>query len=118
MQVIEIVDKMGKLVEALDDMKARDIEIIDTSVQSVLFDRMIIASGNSSRHNRAICRAVEKTASQLGIRKIGLEGMATAEWVLVDLGDIIVHIMQPETRRHYDLKKLWILTPDKKDAGE
>ncbi|PCJ16518.1 MAG: ribosome silencing factor [Gammaproteobacteria bacterium] len=93
--------------EALDDLKAVDVLVIDVSSVSSATDFMVIASGSSSRHTKSIAENVIEQSKKAGTCPLGVEGMVQPEWVLVDLGDIVVHIMQAETRRFYDLESLW-----------
>jgi len=92
---------------ALQELKAVDIQILDVSGLTTVTDTMIIASGNSDRQIRALADNVVKRAKENGIRPLGVEGESEAEWVLVDLGDVIVHLMRPDTRAYYQLEKLW-----------
>jgi ribosome-associated protein len=95
------------VVTALEDIKARDIEAYDVKHLTSLFDRVVIASGDSARQTKALARNVQDKAREAGARVYGLEGDDSGEWVLVDLGDIVVHIMQPAVRLHYNLEELW-----------
>lgn len=95
------------VVTALEDIKARDIEVYDVKHLTSLFDRVVIASGDSARQTKALARNVQDSVRKLGARVYGLEGGDTGEWVLVDLGDIVVHIMLPTVRAHYNLEELW-----------
>lgn len=101
----------GLVREALDDGKAVDIRVLDVGAMTVITDFMVIASGRSSRQVKALTDRVREAARGCGAEVIGLEGETAGEWVLVDLGDIIVHIMQPESREFYQLEKLWEGTP-------
>lgn len=92
---------------ALEDMKALEIVTLDVRQQSTFTDTMIFASGTSSRHVSSIADSVAQTAKDSGTPALGVEGADIGEWVLVDLGDVIVHIMLPDIRRFYDLEKLW-----------
>ncbi|MGN6520769.1 MAG: ribosome silencing factor [Dokdonella sp.] len=99
---------MRKVVlDALDDLKAKDIAEIDVRGKSGVTDLLVIASGTSSRHVKSIADEVVKKAKQAGNPPIGVEGQREAEWVLVDLGDVIVHVMLPRTREFYGLERLW-----------
>ncbi len=93
--------------EALDDMKARDIVEIDVTNKSTVTDRMVIASGTSKRHVMSIGQHVQEEMKRQGVMPLGIEGVDTGEWVLVDLGDLVVHVMMPDARSFYDLEKLW-----------
>jgi ribosome-associated protein len=95
------------VVTALEDIKAREIETYDVKHLTSLFDRVVIASADSARQTKALARNVQDKARELGARVYGLEGEDSGEWILVDLGDIVVHIMQPAARAHYNLEELW-----------
>jgi len=95
------------ILTALEDMKAENIVQLDVKGKTSVTDLLIIASGSSSRHVKAIGANVATEAKKNGSRPLGIEGEADGEWVLVDLGDIVVHVMQPHIREFYDLEKLW-----------
>jgi len=95
------------VVDALEDIKAQDIQVFDTTKLTSLFDRVIIASATSNRQSRAIASNVRDKAKAAGGDVIAVEGEETGEWVLVDLGDIIIHIMQPAIRQYYNLEEIW-----------
>ncbi|NMG16453.1 ribosome silencing factor [Aromatoleum bremense] len=99
------------VVDALEDIKAKDIEVINTTKLTSLFDRIVVASGDSNRQTRALSRNVQDKVRAAGGHVVSVEGEETGEWVLVDLGDIVVHIMQPATRDFYNLEELWATTP-------
>ncbi len=106
------IRKLQKIaVTALEDVKAKDIEVLNTSKLSALFDRVIIATGDSNRHVKALARSVHDKAREADVQVIGIEGEETGEWVLVDLGDIVVHVMQPAVRAYYNLEELWKVVP-------
>ncbi len=92
---------------ALDDGKAEDIKVFDVRKLTSIADFMVVASGRSSRQVKALSERVADAARKKKIKPLGTEGEQTSEWVLVDLGDVIVHVMQPETRAFYQLEKLW-----------
>ena len=98
-------------VGALEDIKARDIEVINTTRLSPLFDRIVIASADSARQTKALARSVQDKVLAAGGRVLGMEGEETGEWIVVDLGDIVVHIMQPAVRAYYNLEELWTVRP-------
>ena len=108
------------VIDALEDIKARDIEVIDTSRLTPLFDRVIVASADSNRQTRALARNVQEKVKEAGGEVVSVEGEDTGEWVLVDLADIVVHIMQPAIRSYYNLEELWSATPSnpRKSAGK
>jgi ribosome-associated protein len=95
------------VVDALEDVKAHDIEVFNTEHLSNLFDRVVLASGTSNRQTRALASSVVEKAKEAGATVISVEGAETGEWVLVDLGEIVVHIMQPPVRAYYDLAEIW-----------
>lgn len=105
------------IVEALDDLKAKDVQVLSVGDISSIADVMIIASGTSNRHVKSLAEHVELEAKKEGVRVIGVEGADTAEWVLVDFGDVIAHIMLPATRAFYDLESLWTLKPGTTSEG-
>ncbi len=101
-------DRLRQLaVDALEDLKAVDILELDVRKLSNFTDYMIIASGRSARQVAALAENVVVKAKQAGEPPLGVEGMRAGEWVLVDLGDVVVHVMQPEVREFYQLEKLW-----------
>ena len=95
------------VVDALDDLKAVDTKIVDVRDLSSVTDFLVVASGNSSRHVKSLADNVVVKAKEAGCPPIGVEGERDADWVLVDLGDVVVHVMQPATRSFYDLERLW-----------
>lgn len=103
-------------LQALDDVKAIDVVVFEVSELTSISDYMIIASGKSKRQVAALADKVVEAAKENGVKPLGVEGKTDAEWVLVDLGDIIVHIMYPETREYYQLEKLWGAAEDQKTA--
>jgi len=96
---------------ALDDMKAVNIKVLDVRGLTDIADTMIIASGNSDRHVRSIADRVVQTAKAAGYRPFGVEGARDGEWALVDLHDVIVHVMLPRVREFYGLERLWGTAP-------
>ncbi|PKM31851.1 MAG: ribosome silencing factor [Gammaproteobacteria bacterium HGW-Gammaproteobacteria-11] len=104
---MQIEDLLKVVEDALDELKAKDVVRIDVRELTSVTDFMIIASGSSSRQVSALSDTVVEKAKESGCRPLGVEGKDSGEWVLVDLGDIIVHIMQPATRQFYDLERLW-----------
>ena len=95
---------------ALDDLKATDVSVLDVRHLTTVTDTMIVASGRSDRHVRAIADEVVVQCKREGYRPIGVEGQKVGEWVLVDLGDVVVHVMLPRAREFYNLEKLWTLS--------
>lgn len=97
--------------EALDDLKAVDIRMLDVRGLTTITDYMLIATGTSNRHAAALAQNVLDKTRESGRRPVGVEGLAEGEWVLVNLGGVIVHVMQAQARAHYQLEKLWDLSP-------
>ena len=94
-------------VAALEDIKARDIAVLDVRKLTSLYDTLIIASADSNRQVKALAAHVRDKLKEAGASIIGVEGEETAEWVLVDAGDVVVHVMQPAVRAYYNLEELW-----------
>jgi len=102
------LDKLQEVaVAALEDIKARDIEVIDVRLQTSLYDTMVIASAESNRQVKALANHVRDKLKEAGAPILGVEGEDVGEWVLVDAGDIVVHVMQPAVRAYYNLEELW-----------
>ncbi|MBC7944256.1 MAG: ribosome silencing factor [Burkholderiales bacterium] len=102
------LDRMvAATIAALEDIKARDVTVLDVSKLTALFDRMIIASADSTRQTKALANNVREKLKALGAEVYGVEGEESGEWILVDLGDVIVHVMQPAIREYYNLEQLW-----------
>lgn len=113
--MIDLNELKQLVIDSLEDMKAKDITVLDVKPLTSVADLMIVASGTSNRHVKAIAENVREQVKKNNIQTLGIEGQDAAEWVLVDLGDVIVHIMLPDTRRFYDLEKLWSMSPDSQD---
>lgn len=106
------IRKLQKLVVgALEDIKGKDIEVINTTKLTSMFDRLVIATGDSNRQVKALARNVQEKVREAGGDIVSIEGEDAGEWVLVDLGDLVVHVMQPSVRQYYNLEELWQATP-------
>jgi ribosome-associated protein len=105
------------VIDALEDLKAKDIREIDVQGKTSIADLLVIASGTSARHVKSIADEVVKFAKKAGVMPLGVEGEREAEWVLVDLGDVIVHVMLPRIREFYGLERLWAVA-DRDERGE
>jgi ribosome-associated protein len=106
------------VVDALEDRKGLDIRVLDVQGKSSVTDIMVIVGGNSSRQVRALADSVVEKAKAEGLQPLGVEGQDESSWVLVDLGDVVVHIMLPETRDFYNLEKLWGEDAPGEESGE
>jgi ribosome-associated protein len=104
---VDIRKKQRVVVEALEDVKGRDIVVYNTARMPSMFERVVIASGESNRQVRALADHVQEKIRQGGSRVYGVEGESSGEWVLVDLGDVVVHIMHPTVRDFYNLEEVW-----------
>ena len=101
------VDIKQLAIDALEDIKGIEIICIDVSKLTEMMDYMIVASGTSNRHVKALVNNVISEAASVGIKPMGVEGLEEGEWVLVDLTDAVVHVMLPKVREFYDLERLW-----------
>jgi ribosome-associated protein len=101
---------------ALDDLKAVDVHVLDVRHLTTVTDTMVVASGRSDRHVRAIAGGVVEQCKKAGFRPLGVEGERSGEWVLVDLADLVVHVMLPRVREFYNLEKLWDMPERAEDA--
>lgn len=109
------IRKLQKIiVSALEDVKGKDIEVINTAKLTSMFDRMVIATGDSNRQVRSLARNVHEKVREAGGEVLSIEGEEGGEWVLVDLGDVVVHVMQASVRQYYNLEELWQATPSQR----
>ena len=104
---MDIRKKQRMVVEALEDVKGRDIVVYNTARMPSMFERVVIASGESNRQVRALADRVQERVREGGSRVYGVEGESAGDWVLVDLGDVVVHIMHPAVRDFYNLEEVW-----------
>ena len=104
-------------ISVLEDHKATDIRCLDVSHLTSIMDYMIVATGRSGRHVRALGDALVESCKERGIEILGAEGKEAGEWLLVDLVDVVVHVMLPRTREFYDIEKLWDISPRDDDAN-
>lgn len=115
---LDPVEKLrAQVVEGLDRIKARDVREIDVRGRASFADLLLIASGTSTTHVKAIADEVIKHAKKVGTMPLGVEGVREAEWVLVDLGDIVVHVMLPRVRDFYALERLWTVGAEDNPAA-
>jgi ribosome-associated protein len=98
---------LALVIDALDDLKGVDLKVLDVTGLTSITDRMVVVSGTSTRHVKALADHVAFKAKQAGNPPLGVEGEQAAEWVLIDLGDVVVHVMLPPVRAFYALEKLW-----------
>ena len=109
------LNKLSKIaVSALEDIKARDIKVLDVRKLTSLYDSLVIASADSNRQVKALAHHVRDKLKEAGAEVIGIEGEETGDWVLVDCGDIVVHVMQPAVRSYYNLEELWESAPPRR----
>lgn len=106
------------VVDALDDLKGVDTVLLDVRELSSVMDHLVVSSGTSSRHVKSLADNVVMKVKEAGLRPIGIEGEGPGEWVLVDFGDVVVHVMQPSTRSFYDLERLWSTVPGTRESAE
>ncbi len=102
---------------AMEDLKAKDVIEIDVRGKTSVCDYMVIASGTSTRHVKSIADEAVRKVKELDVMPLGVEGEREAEWVLVDLGDVVVHVMLPRVREYYALERLWTVGDEPPDAG-
>jgi len=107
MKKLTTLGKKRLVIEALDDIKAHDIQAIDVRKVTSIFDWIIVASADSARQTKALARHVSDRLRESGSVVIGVEGEEGGEWILVDAGDVVAHVMQPDTRSYYNLEELW-----------
>jgi len=111
------IDRVVKAaVAALEDIKGRDIVVLNVVKLTSMFDRVIIATGDSTRQVKALADNVQLKLRQLGAKVQGVEGAQSAEWILIDLGAVVVHVMLPAVRAHYNLEELWRARPARKST--
>ncbi len=107
----------SRILHALEELKARDVKELDVSALTSVTESMIIASGTSNRHVKSLADKVIEEAKAGGHRPLGVEGAEEGEWVLVDLDEIVVHLMLPRVRDFYNLEKLWSPSPGREDLA-
>lgn len=103
------------VIQALEDVKGQEIVCMDVSELTDITDFMVVASGNTNRQVKALVNNVVEDAKKSGVQPIGVEGQEQGDWVLIDLADVIVHVMLPKVRQYYDLERLWSMTPSKSE---
>ncbi|MFA5941884.1 MAG: ribosome silencing factor [Sinimarinibacterium sp.] len=107
------LSKLAKItVEALEDLKGQDIRVLDVQKLTTVTDTMIVCTGTSNRHVKSLAQNVWQEAKKAGYTPMGIEGEDAGEWVLVDLGGVVAHVMQAQARVHYQLEKLWTVDED------
>lgn len=107
------VEELLKLVETvLDERKAHQIKVLDVRRKSSITDYMVVATATSSRHAQSLCEYVVEKVKENGMQPLGIEGQPGSDWVLLDLGDVVVHVMTGQAREFYQLEKLWSVDGD------
>lgn len=104
---MDIRKKQRVVVEALEDIKGKDIQVFNTARMPSMFERVVIASGDSNRQVKSLADSVQEKIKENGGKVYGVEGQQAGEWVLVDLGDLVVHVMHPTVREFYNLEEVW-----------
>jgi len=116
---IKKLDPLARLAyEALDDMKGQDITVLNVMKLTTVTDTMIICTGTSNRHVKSLAQNVAEEAKRAGYQPLGIEGTDQGEWVLVDLGGVVVHVMQAQARAFYQLEKLWAVADESEEEVE
>lgn len=105
------------VIDALDDIKGQEIVALDVQNQTDIADHMVVASGNTSRQVKALVDNVLERVKAEGVEVLGVEGQESGEWILIDLADVIVHVMLPAVREFYDLERLWSVSPSEGSQG-
>lgn len=105
-------ETLDLILAKIDDMKAEETVTIDLRGKSAFSDFMVVTSGRSNRHVGAVAETISKSLKEHGIKGLHVEGMTNCDWVLIDTGEVIVHIFRPEVREFYNLERLWMQTPD------
>lgn len=105
------------VINTLDEVKAQDVRVFDVTDKTSVTDHMVVASGTSSRHVKTIADHLVTAAKQAGFRPLGVEGAGDSDWVLVDLADVVVHVMLPQARSFYNLEKLWAVDAEPVTTG-
>ena len=105
------------VVDALDDLKAVEVNVLNVADLTAMADWMVVASGTSNRHVKSLADKVSQTVKESGIKPLGVEGTDDSGWVLLDFGDVILHVMLPATRAFYDLEKLWSVKPAEHESN-
>ena len=108
MTAVSIDQLQDLVINAMDDLKAVDVRPLNVEGVAGFTDRMVFASGTSTRHVKSIAQSVHDAAKQAGVSVYGSEGDDVGEWILLDLGDLVVHVMLPDTREFYDIERLWL----------
>ena len=111
------VELKNLVIQALEDVKGEEIVCLDVSEMTDISDYMVVASGNSNRQVKALVDSVLEEARSTGIKPLGVEGQEQGEWVLIDLTDVIVHVMLPKVRDFYDLERLWSMSPSQTERN-
>jgi ribosome-associated protein len=113
---INNIDLKAKAIAALEDVKGIDITVIDVTAQTDVTDYMIVATGTSNRHVKSLANNVVDEMLKVGIKPHGVEGLTDGEWVLVDLVDVVVHVMLAQTRKFYEIERLWSMSAESRAA--
>ena len=107
-----------RVVDSLEDMKGVDLRVMDVREMTTVTDVMVVVSGNSARHVRSLAEEVVRQVKAAGVQPLGVEGAEQGEWVLVDLADVVVHVMRPQVREFYNIEKLWSVAEQARGAAD
>lgn len=110
-------EQLQVVLDAAERMKGKDITVMDVSDVTAMTEKMLIVSGTSDRHAKSIAVHIQVSAKEAGLEVNGVEGQDTGEWVLIDLGDVLVHVMKDTAREYFELEKLWRVRLSKKDVA-
>ncbi|MDN5871601.1 MAG: ribosome silencing factor [Nitrococcus sp.] len=118
MESVKALEEVEQIIHtALEDIKAEDVVVLDVRRRTSITDLMVFASGRSRRHVKSIADRILEAAEHNAIHTLGIEGEQSAEWILIDLGDVVVHVMQPAAREFYRLEHIWGMESEEETAG-
>ena len=106
------------VIDSLEDRKGVDIQCLDVLDQTDITDYMVVVSGTSGRQGKSLADSVIENSASIDLKPLGLEGMENGEWILIDLTDVVVHVLLPKVREFYDIERLWSMSPSKKGFQE
>lgn len=116
--MIESDELKEQVLESLDNLKAIDVRVLDVRQLTDFTDYMVVATGTSNRHVQSLVNNVAEDVKEKGVKPLGIEGKESGDWILIDLVDVVVHVMTSAARELYDLERLWEVVPDRKGKGD